>query len=215
MGDAEGPSEPLIVLDTHALALIEKDEVIVTDPVGLPECDVVSLENFEGDDEGVAHAVDETSADNDLQAVALMDEVIEADKVRFAEGVEVIDAVTAMLGDRVVETEGDLDSRGELDDETVFDGVGETEMLEENENDALREAFAVEVPMTTGEAHAVGLVVLDVETDTDPDTVCDFDVMELALGLAETVLEAFVEADAVEVMEEVTECEDDTNGDVL
>ncbi len=69
--------------------------------------------------------------------------------------------------------------------------------------------------MTTGEAHAVGLVVLDVETDTDPDTVCDFDVMELALGLAETVLEAFVEADAVEVMEEVTECEDDTNGDVL
>jgi hypothetical protein len=61
--------------------------------------------------------------------------------------------------------------------------------------------------MTTGEAHAVGLIVLDVETDTEPDTVCDFDTMELALGLEETVLEAFDEVEAMNVMEEVTECE--------
>jgi hypothetical protein len=69
--------------------------------------------------------------------------------------------------------------------------------------------------MTTGEAHAVGLIVLDVETDTEPDTVCDFDTMELALGLEETVLEAFDEVEAVNVMEEVTECEGEATGEVL
>lgn len=69
--------------------------------------------------------------------------------------------------------------------------------------------------MTTGEAHAVGLIVLDVETDTEPDTVCDFDTMELALGLEETVLEAFDEVEAVKVMEEVTECEGEATGEVL
>jgi hypothetical protein len=135
--DAEEHIELLIVLDTHALTLIEKDAVIVTEPVGLPECDVVSLENFEGVDEGVAHAVDEMSDDKDLQAVALIDEVTEAVEVRFAEGVEVVDAVTAMLGDGVADTEGDLDSRGDFDDETVIDCVEETEVLDENEDEAL------------------------------------------------------------------------------